>query len=387
MGARQHLAIIGDGAVAAAFLSVARLVPGDRLTLIGPNVHRFGAGRFYADHDARHPWRLAYLLDRPNGEMTEGFADWLAAEWPVLLPEIAVAQPLHVRRWSEALSEGAFGDFAAPRAIYGRYLARRSSERLAKLVEDGVQVQLITGLATDLSRADDQFRITLASGEVIKADRVDVATGGPANQRFGVDAGPTAFTTLYDNEEAIARVLKPGWEVTCLGASTEVLDVMHFLRAAWPTQELRLRVLRDRATPALDGDPEYRRLRAAGRIVEEVGRPIWVYAESAGNVRLRITGKECQSQEKTVPLAINTAGPGDQLLVDILISGMIAKGWLKLNSAQNRIDVGARFATDMDGVRYASNAVAILNRRPEGVVRQRVEELVGSFEGDPIETA
>ena len=73
-----------------------------------------GAGRFYADHDARHPWRLAYLLDRPNGEMTEGFADWLAAEWPVLLPEIAVAQPLHVRRWSEALSEGAFGDFAAP---------------------------------------------------------------------------------------------------------------------------------------------------------------------------------------------------------------------------------------------------------------------------------
>ena len=77
--------------------------------------------------------------------MTEGFADWLAAEWPVLLPEIAVAQPLHVRRWSEALSEGAFGDFAAPRAIYGRYLARRSSERLAKLVEDGVQVQLITG--------------------------------------------------------------------------------------------------------------------------------------------------------------------------------------------------------------------------------------------------
>ena len=250
-----------------------------------------------------------------------------------------------------------------------------------------MQVQLITGLATDLSRADDQFRITLASGEVIKADRVDVATGGPANQRFGVDAGPTAFTTLYDNEEAIARVLKPGWEVTCLGASTEVLDVMHFLRAAWPTQELRLRVLRDRATPALDGDPEYRRLRAAGRIVEEVGRPIWVYAESAGNVRLRITGKECQSQEKTVPLAINTAGPGDQLLVDILISGMIAKGWLKLNSAQNRIDVGARFATDMDGVRYASDAVAILNRRPEGVVRQRVEELVGSFEGDPIETA
>lgn len=387
MGAGQHLAIIGDGAVAAAFLAAARLVPGDRLTLIGPNVHRFGAGRFYADQDARQPWRLAYLLDRANGEMTEGFAAWLAAEWPALLPEIAAAQPLHLRRWSEALSEGAFGDFAAPRAIYGRYLARRSSDLLAKLVEDGVQVRLITGLATDLSRANDLYRITLAGGQVIEADRVDVATGGSANQRFGADAGPTAFTTLYGNEEAIARVMQPGWEVTCLGASTEVLDVMHFLRAARPRQELRLRVLRDRATPALYGDPEYIRLRAAGRIVEEVGRPIWVYAESAGNVRLRVTGKECQIQERTVPLAINTAGPGDQLLVDFLVSGMIAKGWLKLNAAQNRIDVGAGFATEMDGVRYASDAVAILSGRPGGAVRQRVEELVGPFEGGPVETA
>ena len=120
-------------------------MPGDRLTLIGPNVHRFGAGRFYADHDARHPWRLAYLLDRPNGEMTEGFAAGWRQNGPYCFLRIAVAQPLHVRRWSEALSEGAFGDFAAPRAIYGRYLARRSSERLAALVEDGVQVQLITG--------------------------------------------------------------------------------------------------------------------------------------------------------------------------------------------------------------------------------------------------
>ena len=387
MGAGQHLAIIGDGAVAAAFLAAARLVPGDRLTLIGPNVHRFGAGRYYADHDTRQPWRLAYLLDRPNCEMAEGFAAWLAAEWPALLLEITAAQPLHLRRWSEALSEGAFGDFAAPRAIYGRYLAQRSSDLLAKLVEDGVQVRLITGLATDLSRAGDLFRITLASGEVIEADRVDVATGSSANQRFGVDAGPTAFTTLHGNEDAIAKALEPGWEVTCLGASTEVLDVVHFLRAARPTQKLRLRVLRDRATPALDGDPEYRRLRAAGRIVEEVGRPIWVYAESAGKVRLRITGKECQSQEKTVPLAINTAGPGDQLLVDFLVSGMIAKGWLRLNAAQNRIDVGAGFATEMDGVRYASDAVAILKRRPGGAVGPRVEELVGSFEGGPVETA
>lgn len=386
VGDRRHLAIVGDGTVAAAFLAAARLAPGDRLTLIGPNVGRFGVGRFHADHGSHHPWRLAYLLDRPSDEMADGFADWLAAEWQGLRPEIAALQPLHLLRWSEMLSSGSFGAITAPRAVYGRFLAKRSAVRLAQLLDDGVQVRLIPGLATDMSRADEQIRIILAGGEVIRVDRVDVATGGAANQRFGTDAGPTAFTTLHGNEEAIAKVLQPGWEVTCLGASTEVLDVMHFLRSAWPNQELRLRVLRDRATPELDSDPEYLRLREVGRIVEEIGRPTWVYAEAAGNVRVRITGKECRSQERTVPVAINTAGPGDQLLVELLVSGMIAKGWLKLNAAENRIDVGAGFATEIDGVRYASDAVSILKRRRGGAAAQRVEDLVGSSEGGPIET-
>lgn len=88
-----------------------------------------------------------------------------------------------------------------------------------------------------MSRADEQIRIILAGGEDPRGP-VDVATGGPQNQRFGTDAGPTAFTTLHGNEEAIAKVLQPGWEVTCLGASPEVLDVMHYLRSTCPSAEL-----------------------------------------------------------------------------------------------------------------------------------------------------
>ena len=87
-----------------------------------------------------------------------------------------------------------------------------------------------------------------------------------------------------------------------------------------------------------------------------------------------LPGKSARA-EKTVPLAINTAGPGDQLLVDILISGMIAKGWLKLNSATKSDRCRCEVCNRYGRVRYASDAVAILNRRPEGVVRQRVEEL------------
>lgn len=387
MSPGRHHAIIGDGAVAAAFLAAARLAPGDWLTLIGPRVGRFGAGRYHTDHGPRHPWRLAYLLDRPNGEMADGFADWLMSEWPSLCPQVAAMQPRHLLRWSEALAAGAYDRFAAPRAIYGHFLAERSAARLAQLAEDGVQVQLIPGLATDLSRSDHQFRITLAGGEVVRADRVDVATGGPANQRFGAGAGPTAFTTLHGNEEAIAEVLTPGWEVTCLGASAEVLDVMHFLRAAFPTREPRLRVLRDRPAPCLDGDPEYRHLRAAGRIVEEEVRPTWVFAEAAGMVRLRVIREDGRSEERTVPMAVNTAGPGDQLPLDLLVSGMIAKGWLKLTATRNRIRAGAGFATEVEGVRYASDAVSDPDGRPWDTGTQRFEKLVGSLQDDPFETA
>ena len=385
VGDRRHLAIVGDGTVAAAFLAAARLAPGDRLTLIGPNVGRFGVGRFHADHGSHHPWRLAYLLDRPSDEMADGFADWLAAEWQGLRPEIAALQPLHLLRWSEMLSSGSFGAITAPRAVYGRFLAKRSAVRLAQLLDDGVQVRLIPGLATDMSRADEQIRIILAGGEVIRVDRVDVATGGAANQRFGTDAGPTAFTTLHGNEEAIAKVLQPGWEVTCLGASPEVLDVMHYLRSTCPSAELRLRVLRDRAAPHLDGDPEYRRLRAEGRIIEEEGRLTRVYAQAEGLVQLRMAGNAGGNVDKAVRLAINTAGPGDQLLLELLVSGMIAKGWLKLDQTRNRISIGAGFATEIEGGRYASDAIALLDGQPWEANGQRFENLVEAFRDNPFE--
>ena len=146
--------------------------------------------------------------------------------------------------------------------------------------------------------------------------------------------------------------------MTCLGASTEVLDVMHFLRAAWPTQELRLRVLRDRATPALIAI-----------------RNTAVFARQGGSSKRQAdrSGSMPNLQETygcglpgRVPEPGENGAVGDQYRgAWRSASGGYSdqrndcEGWLKLNSAQNRIDVGARFATDMDGVRYASDAVAI----------------------------
>ena len=364
MGVSRHLAVIGDGATAAAFLAATDARQGDQLTIIGPWVGRLGAGRVYADHGSGDAWRFGYLLDRPNGEMGGGFAGWLAGQWPEQRQEIAAYQPRHLARWHAALSAGDFDAFAAPRALYGRFLSEQSRTRLADLAETGVAIRLVPGIASDIAREGEMFRITLSTGEAIRADRVDVATGGPANQRFGSDAGPTAFTTLHGNERAIAEVLTPGQEVTCLGASPDVLDVLHFLRSVRPDDEMALRVIRGEKAPYLEADPDYRALKDAGRIVEEPGHVDWVYAEAPGQVRVRSRRADGERVERTVPVAINTAGAGEHLAVDLLISGLIAKGWLRLDEGRKGLVVRADLSAEMDGLRYLSSAVRRVGDTP-----------------------
>lgn len=236
---------------------------------------------------------------------------------------------------------------------------------------------MVAGLASDIERQDSEFRITLAGGEVIRADRVDVATGGAGNQRFGSDSGPTAFTTLHGNEEAIAEVHQPGWEVACLGASADVLDVMQFMHAALPVRKPRLRILGDAAESGLAGDPMLRAWMREGRIEVMPGVVTWVYAEEAGKVRVRLQQTDGTISEVVVPLVVNTAGPGDQLALDFVTSGMVSRGWLDLDEDKRGVAVGSGFAGRVDGLRYASSAVRRLDGSdwdacavdPDGLVR------------------
>ena len=381
----RHQAIIGDGATAAAFLAAADLRPGDALTLIGPAPGRFGAGRVYADHASHQPWRFAYLLDRQNTTLGAGFAGWLAVNWPELRQEIAVYQPQHLDRWADSLSSGDFGAFAAPRALFGRYMAEQSRAWMAKLADAGIEVQLIAGLVTDIGRQNAEFRVTLAGGEVLRADRVDVATGGPGNQRFGSDAGPTAFTTLHGNEEAIAKVLQPGWDVTCLGASDDVLDVIHFLRAAMPGRMPNLHIIGDVAASGLERDPVFRALQGDDRLKVTEATVVWAYAEAAGKVRLRLLQSDGTSQEITVPLALNTAGPGEQLNLDLMVSGLIARGWLELDEERRAVSVGPGFSARIDGLRYASDAVGWLDGVPWRPQENDFESRVRQMRCDPAQ--
>lgn len=95
-----------------------------------------------------------------------------------------------------------------------------------------------------MAKQGDSIRITLQNGEALIADSVDVATGGPSNQRYGADAGSTAFTRLYGNEDAIDSAISKGkYAVTCLGANAAMLDVLRFLQSVMPERDIRMQVI------------------------------------------------------------------------------------------------------------------------------------------------
>ncbi len=439
----RHQLIIGDGASAAALAKSPPLIAGDTLTILGSNAAQLGRGLAYDDHAGGAPWRYAYLMNSPSGAFGDEFVNWFESNWDGIRPMISSYQPRWLEFAKDHLAAGDFGAVFAPRNVFGDFLAEAARGALADHVSNGVTVEKRTALANDLARDAHGFRITLATGEVIRADRVDVATGGPSPQRFGADSGPTAFTTLYGNEDAIAEVLRPGQEVTCLGGNAAMLDVLRFMQSVMDEQDIRLRVItrgtepepliytRPRKTPvepsltgpfdstevllaAVDAEiagfrsggasmaelrpgylawvaeiglktllpspterrkvmrqlerrfrrgthdslADYARLRASGQINEDHGEIMRVYAEAANNVRIRLK-QACteRTEEIETPVAINTSGPGDQFAVDLLTSGLIRKGWLRMNETKTGLIVGPGLETEVEGLRYLSPAI------------------------------
>lgn len=240
----QHHVIIGDGATAAAFASSLKLDRGSRLSIIGADTARFGRGLAYADSGECKLWRDAYLLNSPSEAVDAEFVSWAAAHWPELEKRMSTGQAHWLEFGAEHLAARDYGALYWPRSIFGDYLERQAEQVLAKLVEGGVRVEKRSAIATSMAKQGNTIRITLQSGEALIVDSVDVATGGPSNQRYGADAGSTAFTRLYGNEHAIECAISQGeCTVTCLGANAAMLDVLRFLQSVMPEQDIRMQVI------------------------------------------------------------------------------------------------------------------------------------------------
>lgn len=203
-GPHHHL-IIGDGASAAALAETLVLTSGDQLTILGANAGQFGKGMAYADHPSAAPWRYAYLLNSPSGAFGESFVEWFEANWGDIRSRIAAYQPRWLDFAADHLDAGDFGAVFAPRAVFGDYLAEIGQGILAMHAEAGVRVQQRTALATDLAKDEHGFRITLATGEVIRADRVDVATGDHRLNDLGRIAAPRRSRRFMATSKRLPR--------------------------------------------------------------------------------------------------------------------------------------------------------------------------------------
>ncbi len=238
MSARHHV-VIGDGLVALEFVAAASLSPGDRLSVIGPQVAQFGRGVAYADEPADALWRYAFLLNSPSDALDPDFVLWMRDRWAWIADAMRGRRPDWLAAGQPYLDRDDIGALNVPRRIYGDYLREQAEATLAGLRRRGVHVDLTADRVTGLEPGPQGLALTLGSGRVVQADSVDVATGGPANQRLDGDDGPASYPCLFGHEQEITERLKPGMSVCCIGANATMLDVLRLCQCVLPERDIR----------------------------------------------------------------------------------------------------------------------------------------------------
>lgn len=176
---------------------------------------------------------------------------------------------------------------------------------------------------------------------------------GPYRDGEALLAAVDAEIAAFRAKGASMAELRPGFLDWAAETGLEtLLPSLSERRKVMPQLERRFR----RGTH--DSLADYARLRAAGQIVEEHGEITWVYAETEGKTRIRLKRAGMGTNEEiTTSVVINTSGPGHQLAVDLLTSGLIRNGLLRMNETKTGLIVGPGLETEVEGLRYLSPAV------------------------------
>ena len=171
-------------------------------------------------------------------------------------------------------------------------------------------------------------------------------------------SGPfgTAEALLDAVDAEIARLRATGADMAALRPGfRRVLDGGGFARLL-PDRDQRQRVgarLERRFRRGThDSLAQFDRLVRAGRITVKPGRITGLRADAPGRVRVSLAGAETL----TVPLVVNTAGPGGGPALDPVTSGLIRRGWLRRDGDGIALRVGLR--AEVAGLRYLSPAIA-----------------------------
>ena len=235
--------VVGDGLTAAEFSTTRHYQPGDTLIVIGPNVQELGRGIAYARAPADAPWRYAYLLNSPARSVDPDFAQWMSDEWELLEASMTGRTPdwLSAAKPFSSINEQA--SLNAPREFYGDFIHAATLAKLESLRRCGVQVQLIASTVESITSAIDNLIVTTSDAQQFIAQSVDVATGGPGNQRFEGDDDGCSFPALFGNEERIAEKLATGGDIVCIGTAAAMLDCLRFCQSVQHEKDIKFTAL------------------------------------------------------------------------------------------------------------------------------------------------
>lgn len=263
-GGQVHV-VIGDGVTAAAFVEQAQLSAGDHLVVIGPNADALGRGVAYAAETAKGPWRYAYLLNSPGDDLDVDFAKWAEVHWNDIRATMAGRSPNWLERAAEMVAAGDIQGLNFPRSIYGDYMQARMAAVLADHRRAGVKTAILRDRVVDVRRTGAGLEVALSGGETVLADRVDIAPGAPAAQRFDGDDGAYSAPSLYGYEDRIAAQVHAGAEVFCIGTNASMMDVLRLFQSVVAEDRINLHACSpDGVLPGVLWSPQPRRQFAPG---------------------------------------------------------------------------------------------------------------------------
>lgn len=227
---KRHI-IVGDGITAAEFATTRRVSAGETITIIGPNVENLGRGIAYAKECAGAPWRYAYLLNSPAISVDLEFSQWIPANWDFLVERMSQRSPDWLGAAKYYVDHGQESMLNAPREIYGDFFHAKVCEKLDVLRSAGICIELLPTRVVGIEPCNNKLKITMQNGQQLSADSVDVATGGPQNQRFIGDDDEHSFPELFGNETKIASKLGSVGNIICIGAGAAMLDLLRFCQS------------------------------------------------------------------------------------------------------------------------------------------------------------
>ena len=235
--------IVGDGVTAAEFATSRNYEPGDRVTIIGPDVENLGRGIAYAKAPEQAPWRYAYLLNSPARSVDPTFAEWLSNNWEYIAERMQGRSPNWLAAAQRYVEIDQIASLNAPREFCGDFFHDETMSRLQALRKKQVNVQTICARASLITHDNRELHVITEDGQRFAADSIDVATGGPANQRIQGDTSQNSFTELFGNEQEISEQLKASASIVAIGAGAAMLDLLRFCQSIQNENEIAMTVI------------------------------------------------------------------------------------------------------------------------------------------------